>query len=182
MSTPTDRERRILFESGRWDVVELLTETDDAIKRAKTRQRGDTGFEVDGQKFYRLDTANGIELRPGPGEDVTETVTWPTVRRIAAEVPGELRTRLAEHRVRSRQHQADYPLFAASKAAVGCGNPWAWVRPLTERQACYEAEYNAWLTGPLREWRAGRERLDAECEELLTAALLDLEPVQGALW
>lgn len=181
MTAPTARQRRILYESGRWDVVELLTETDDAIKRAKARRAGDTGFELDGEVFCRQDTANGIELRSSCATPALEVVTWTTIKAIAADVPEDLRQRLADHRRRSREHQAAYPLFAASKAAVGCGNPC--VRPLTERQAAYEAEWEAWQDGPLTDWRRTREQLDEECEELLTAALLDHEDaLGGVLW
>lgn len=180
--TPTARQRRILYESGRWNVVELLTETDDAVKRAKQRQAGDTGFELDDERFCRQDTAKGIELRPSFTDPAVEVVTWATVAAIAAEVPDDLRDRLADHRRRSREHQAAYRIFAASKAAVGCGNPWAWVRPLTERQAAYEAEWEAWQDGPLTDWRRTREQLDDECERLLTAALLEHQDEQAVLW
>ena len=188
--TPTARERRILYESGRWDVVELLTETDDAIKRAKSRSRGQSDFTIDEESFVRFDTARGIELhrrdaddRYHPGSPADEVVTWSTVRAIAATVPDDLRQRLADHRLRSRRHQADYPLFAASKAAQGCGNPWAWVRPLTEAQALYEAEWDAYCTGLLAAWRAKRTWLDDECELLLAAALLLPVTVdQEGLW
>lgn len=140
---PTTRERRILFESGRWNVVELLTETDDAITRAKARQAGETGFEIDGTTYRRQDTTKGIEVHDQDTGKPVEIVTWTTVRAIAAEIPDNLRAALADHRLRSRLHQRNYPVFSASRKAQGCGNPWMWVRPLTEGQALYEAEYEA---------------------------------------
>lgn len=182
MSTP--RQRLILHESGRWDVVELLTEPDAAITRAKARQAGDTGFEVDGDRYHRQDTGKGIELRTAIGGEAVEVVTWATIKTISSEVPDDLRAALADHRLRSRLHQQNYPVFAASRAAQGCGAPWSWVRPLTEGQALYEAEYDAYRTGLWAAWNAKRKWLDDECDLLLAAALLtpDAPPAQEGLW
>lgn len=173
MRTPTSRERAILRGYGTWEVVEILLDPEYGIHRAKKASMGTTHYRVGEDVLWMQTTSKGIELGFPPA---VEVLTWPTVRRIAETIPPSMLTRLRAWRDEHRQAQRDYPRFTASAKAAGCGMPSRWVHPITEAQALYAAEYEAWERDELSPAIALRQRLNAQRQALLDEALLDTEP------
>jgi len=185
MTGPTARDRAILRAYGTWEVVDILLDPDHGITRAKGSMRGCSHYRVGDDVFWMQVTSKGITLMTAIGTPPVETLTWATARSIAAETPQAVLARLEKWRAESREATRNYPIFRASAKASGCGMPSRWVHPLTEAQALYAAEYDAWERDHKRPAIALKWRLDAEREALLDEALsrepADLLDLLGAL-
>ena len=171
MKPLTRDEQRVVRRIGGWKIAHLLAAPD----RWSTEHFGRSHFDVlGGERDWLECSASKIEVLPVLGQPPRLALPWARVKSYAKTLPADLRDRIAANNRAIQQNMADYPGFTASGPACGHGRPLWWFGlqgPLTEGQALYVAEYEAWeASGVMDRWKAEREALEAERDRLLDEA------------
>ena len=165
------RQQQLLRSYGTHTLDAILTDPDRGVSEARASYRGSSHHRVgDEPPRWMNTTPTGIEL--GFKEDPDfEVLTWSQVKKLAGNIPEDLRTEILDLRRRWNKHQASYPRFTASGAAAGCGRFPAF-GPLTERQTKYAREMEAWeASGVLSMWKAAKALIAQERDRLHDRAL-----------
>lgn len=167
----TRDEQRVVRGIGGWKIAHLLAAPD----AWSTDYFGRSHFDaLGGERDWLECSAAKIEVLAVLGEKPRLTLKWSKVKAHARSLPADLVQRIAVNNREHQKHMADYPRFTASAAACGHGRPPASFGkegPLTEGQALYAAEYEAWeASGVMDHWLAERDRLEAERGRLLDEA------------
>lgn len=167
----TRDEQRVVRRIGGWKIADLLASPD----AWSTDYFGQSHFDALRDDEHDWLECDGTKIQVGPLGDYYFSLKWARVKKYARTLPASLREDLAKNRRARQLNMAAYPRFAASAAACGHGRPVTWLDqegPITEGQALYEAEYDAWVaSGVMERWEAERDVLAAEQDRLLDEAL-----------
>lgn len=165
------RQHQLLRSYGTHALDAILIDPVAGIAEAKSSARGSSHHSIGDEPPCRMQTrSDGIGFG-GEWDQPAELLTWVQVKRLAKNIPDELRADIRELRKRWHRHPSAYPRFAASAAAVGCG-PFPKVGPLTQRQTRYAEELADWGSNALEQaWVAEKSEIETQRARLHDLAL-----------
>lgn len=151
-----------------WQTSTVLLD-DDGIKHMTESRAGGSCLEPFRGCHYSTD-AKGIAVRRFGDDEAVVAVPWSVVRAHRKTIPPVVMAELRAAREECRAVQRDYPPFAASKEAQGCGRVHG-EGPLTKAQALYAQEWLAYEADRLRPWYERDRAAKAREEAAIRAAL-----------
>jgi hypothetical protein len=165
------RQQQLLRSYGTHTLDAIFTDPDAGVSEARAGMWGSSHHRMHDGSVMRLQTGpDGIGFG-GDWSEPEELLTWSQVKKLARSIPEDLRQEILDLRRRWNKHQSIYPRFTASAAAAGCG-PFPRSGPLTERQAKYAEELEAWeASGVLPSWEAKKAVIEQERSRLHDRAL-----------
>jgi hypothetical protein len=165
------RQHQLLRSYGTQSLDAILIDPVAGIADAKSSARGSRHHYIGDEPPCRMQTrTDGIGFG-GEWDQPAELLTWAQVKRLAKNIPDDLREEIRQLRRRWNHHHSAYPRFAASPAAVGCG-PFPKVGPLTQRQTRYAEELAEWESSGLEQaWSAEKSQIETERARLHDLAL-----------
>jgi hypothetical protein len=152
MSVLTPRQRVILRGYARGKLADILIDPERGIREARQSRYGRSGFRVDGEEFWVLTTARGIELCRLDSDGVDracDVLAWSAIARFARSLPARLVAEVRECRRELYRVAAAQPKFPTRAG---------------------EDEQQRWERDTYRPWLGRKRDADARLDAALDAA------------
>jgi hypothetical protein len=142
----------ILRGYAREKLADILTDPERCIREARQSRYGRSGFWVDGEEFWMLTTARGIELTrldTDPVDQTYDVLPWSAIAGFARSLPTRLVAEVRECRQELYRAEAAHPQFPTRAS---------------------EDEQQRWERDTYRPWLARKRDADARLDATLDAA------------